>query len=441
MKTISKKEVLLHNTPSDCWVIIFNDVYDLTPFVEKHPGGSRIILTRAGEDATSYFQTKHWGDEKIKKYLQKFLIGTLPEEERIKEEHMNEPFLKELVELCHKNNLYKIDKRTALKFGVIRAALLLSFFGTLLYGFVFSEFKIASIVAAIIQGMIATSLFGLIAHESTHRNYPKGKVSQFLLKIFGPILWPFISMEALEFEHNNHHIKIGDPEYDFEVAGFAPYVRYSGAIELNNNHKRQQFAAKFLYPFYANIITTIGAAKSNYWSSHNRNLNKKHTLSIIWTFVFYLGLPLLFGINIFWSLFLYLIFQCVLYFGVYIGSAVNHFVPPIIEEIPLEHKNKCGYYACHNTADFCSNSTFWFFYTGGFNIQIEHHLIAFIPAENLKKMAVIVRELCKKYNYPYRNYSSVRDLWNAHYEYLKIMSSDNELVEKELLNKQQYQAR
>ncbi|XP_054787627.1 cytochrome B5-like protein isoform X2 [Prosopis cineraria] len=53
-KTYSKAEVSLHNKRTDCWIIIKNKVYDVTSYVEEHPGGD-AILTHAGDDSTEGF--------------------------------------------------------------------------------------------------------------------------------------------------------------------------------------------------------------------------------------------------------------------------------------------------------------------------------------------------------------------------------------------------
>lgn len=49
---ISPKEVSLHNTREDCWIIVDEKVYDVTNYVDEHPGGESI-LTNAGKDSTS----------------------------------------------------------------------------------------------------------------------------------------------------------------------------------------------------------------------------------------------------------------------------------------------------------------------------------------------------------------------------------------------------
>ncbi|KAJ8768650.1 hypothetical protein K2173_023554 [Erythroxylum novogranatense] len=53
-KTYSKAEVSLHNRRTDCWIIIKDKVYDVTSYVEEHPGGD-AILAHAGDDSTEGF--------------------------------------------------------------------------------------------------------------------------------------------------------------------------------------------------------------------------------------------------------------------------------------------------------------------------------------------------------------------------------------------------
>lgn len=52
-------EVQKHVTMDDCWVIIKGNVYDVTYFLETHPGGKQAILMRAGKDVTKLFSQIH----------------------------------------------------------------------------------------------------------------------------------------------------------------------------------------------------------------------------------------------------------------------------------------------------------------------------------------------------------------------------------------------
>jgi hypothetical protein len=51
----SEKDVAAHSRPSDCWIIVRGVVYDVTSFLESHPGGPLLILSVAGGDATQAF--------------------------------------------------------------------------------------------------------------------------------------------------------------------------------------------------------------------------------------------------------------------------------------------------------------------------------------------------------------------------------------------------
>ena len=442
-KTISRAEVLKHNKLNDCWLVIRNNVYNFTPFIKQHPGGSDILMSRAGEDATSYFIGKHGNNKAIMRQLEKLRIGILPDSERILTDDFDEPFLMELIDQCRKQKLYQIPTIFKNKYTWLRFANIVVFF-TLSILAIYGAFPwYIAMLLVVGQAIIGTSLFGLVAHESTHRLFPKNKILKGILKFTWPVFWPFIAQNALRYEHNSHHVKIGDPEYDFEVAGFASLIRYTGEIEPNWFHRHQHKIAKFIYPFYANIITTIGGKKSTFWSSHNRKVYWEHAYSLIITGIYFIGIPALITGQFWWFFLLYMTYQCVLFYGIYVGAAINHFVPQIVEEIPDEHKDKYAYYICHNTTNFCSDSNFWFWYTGGFNVQIEHHLIPFVPVENLRKMTPIVKALCEKYGYPYHNYSTVKHLWDAHYDYLRIMSNDaaSKFSMLEMANKKSYHAR
>lgn len=61
-------EVARHNTSDDCWVALNGQVYDLTEFAGRHPGGKATILAWAGKEASNFFNGIHQGI-RIQQYL------------------------------------------------------------------------------------------------------------------------------------------------------------------------------------------------------------------------------------------------------------------------------------------------------------------------------------------------------------------------------------
>ncbi|MBU4188705.1 MAG: cytochrome b5 domain-containing protein [Actinobacteria bacterium] len=70
-------EVAQHAGASSCWTIVNAQVYDVTDWINRHPGGADKILGLCGKDGTSAFQTQHNGQSNPESELSQFLIGPL----------------------------------------------------------------------------------------------------------------------------------------------------------------------------------------------------------------------------------------------------------------------------------------------------------------------------------------------------------------------------
>eukprot|EP01062_Namystynia_karyoxenos_P070266 TRINITY_DN65657_c0_g1_i1.p1 TRINITY_DN65657_c0_g1~~TRINITY_DN65657_c0_g1_i1.p1 ORF type:complete len:575 (+),score=105.53 TRINITY_DN65657_c0_g1_i1:75-1799(+) len=63
-------------TRERCWTVIYGKVYDVTNFLDEHPGGDEILLRHAGEDASAEFDKYH--SQSAKAQLQLYYLGEVP---------------------------------------------------------------------------------------------------------------------------------------------------------------------------------------------------------------------------------------------------------------------------------------------------------------------------------------------------------------------------
>ena len=72
---LSNSEIKAHNSKSDCWSIVNANVYNLTSYVQSHPGGASVIANICGKDGSKAFVNQHNTQGKPNNVLSSFLLG------------------------------------------------------------------------------------------------------------------------------------------------------------------------------------------------------------------------------------------------------------------------------------------------------------------------------------------------------------------------------
>ncbi|KMT08906.1 hypothetical protein BVRB_6g136260 [Beta vulgaris subsp. vulgaris] len=75
-KLFSMQETAEHNTKEDCWVVIDGKVYDVTSYMDEHPGGDDVFLTASGKDAKEDFEDAGHSQD-ARDIMEKYFVGEL----------------------------------------------------------------------------------------------------------------------------------------------------------------------------------------------------------------------------------------------------------------------------------------------------------------------------------------------------------------------------
>uniref|UniRef100_A0A0C9QWS3 TSA: Wollemia nobilis Ref_Wollemi_Transcript_3290_1186 transcribed RNA sequence n=1 Tax=Wollemia nobilis TaxID=56998 RepID=A0A0C9QWS3_9CONI len=75
-KVYSLGEVAQHNDNKDCWLVIAGKVYDVTKFMDDHPGGDEVLLSATGKDATDDFEDVGHSNS-AREMMEQYYIGEI----------------------------------------------------------------------------------------------------------------------------------------------------------------------------------------------------------------------------------------------------------------------------------------------------------------------------------------------------------------------------
>jgi len=80
-KVFRAQEVKSHKDAKSTWIIIHNQVYDVTKFLDEHPGGEEVLLEQAGGDATEAFEDVGHSTD-ARDLMKDYLIGDIHEDDQ-----------------------------------------------------------------------------------------------------------------------------------------------------------------------------------------------------------------------------------------------------------------------------------------------------------------------------------------------------------------------
>mmetsp|Transcript_59198 Transcript_59198/g.183831 ORF Transcript_59198/g.183831 Transcript_59198/m.183831 type:complete len:557 (-) Transcript_59198:226-1896(-) len=199
-------EVAGHNTRADLWIIVDGRAYDVTNFVDKHPGGALPIENMAGKDCTDVFANYHAA--RVYKYmLPPYLVGEVSDYAVFPHVADFRAIRQELL----RRGLFKTDMRFYAKMGTWLVAL----FCCALWLSIGCTSCGAHMCGAAVLGIFWQQLAG-IGHDLGH----SGVTHVFWLDhMIGSALAALMGISTCWWKrnHNTHHVVCNSVEHDPDI--------------------------------------------------------------------------------------------------------------------------------------------------------------------------------------------------------------------------------
>jgi linoleoyl-CoA desaturase len=273
-----------------------------------------------------------------------------------------------------------------------------------------------------------------IMHDANHGAYSK---NQTVNKIFGYCLNIVGGFDVnWRIQHNVlHHTYTNIIGMDEDVdAGIV--LRFSDSQKRKPHHGYQHYYAWFLYGLMSiswiltkDFIQIVKYNKKNLVATQGTTLSKAVISLTIWKIVYLsyiIGLPIFFTGNIGVTIAGFLLMHFIA--GLFLTTVFlcAHIVDQTDFPLPDQEGNIEKNWYVHQmetTANFSNRKSFFSWFIGGLNYQIEHHLFPTICHVHYYELSKIVKETANEFGLPYHANQSFLQALRHHANHLKIMGS------------------
>jgi linoleoyl-CoA desaturase len=424
MGRLTWDEIGKHNHTGDCWIVIDGEVYDVTAWIGRHPGG-QVIACLAGEDASAAFHGSHLRD--ISGILRAYSIGRVCDYESAFSAYRDDFYdtLKARV-LAHFQRTGTDHRAAACEIsGIVYTTLML--LGCWLFMY---TVPVWGIIAAVPMGMATCALVGAFGHERIHGNLlPATSSRNPLSRIVNNTLWgvqiPFMPERYFQYEHIKHHGHPMKASEDYDVYALYPLLRLSPDTARKKHHALQHYYAPLVYSLYIFIQVVVGYV-SPFFDKRRILRDDRGWFDVgmmkLVAVLFHIALPV-YLTDAWWTLACASIYFMTWQSCIYMTSGLPHMTT---DSESSDTDETWPHYVCRTTVNIKTGSRFFGWLCGGLNHHLTHHLLPSVPRRHLPSVTPIVRSTCAEFGYPYVEYDSFRRYYEKHVGYLYRMGCSSD---------------
>lgn len=271
-----------------------------------------------------------------------------------------------------------------------------------------------------------------IMHDANHGAYSKNEKVNFWIGRVLNLVGGFAP--TWNIQHNVlHHSYTNVHGYDEDVSPPIPLLRFSPTDKYRKIQRFQFIYAWFFYGLMTlSWITNKDFAqlyrykKMGLTNTQSNSFNKL-LIELIFTKIFYyayiLVIPILVMDIAWWAIPLYIILMHFIA-GLILAAIFQpaHVVNETIFPEPDENcsiENNWAIHQLQTTSNFAPKSRFFYWYVGGLNYQVEHHLFPNICHVHYKNLSKIVKQTAEEFGLPYYSEPTFVSALSNHVKMLK----------------------
>jgi linoleoyl-CoA desaturase len=425
-KTVSYEELKSHASYSDAWISINGTVYDITRFLDSHPSGD-TFRGQLGTEVGGPFSSAHLNtgleelvrDQHFLRTNRISVIGRLDVSGDHLHRHNNNRFLDRILYLDTNNDPFWLELRarvasylketgesTHYTFG--EGLAYLAYYLTIYCLLSYLTWVARWWAAAPLLGFHMVCAMANIAHMATHHGFTKTP----WLNGAAYYIFDLSGMSGLKWQitHQTHHNQ-PHSSIDHQTNGYDYFgIRIHKYMKRGWYHRYQ--------PIYFWLIVSLyhplQLISATLWVLQNREF-VRHRREILAHFLAKGALVLqvvycAYAYNIWTALGLLALYSTACSMAAYILLFNDH---KETHAVLGELEDVGGFHARMSWAEVqVRTSGNWYptnwllkfveFHHGYFNYHIEHHLFPTFKPSLLKRISPIVREVCSKYDVPYK---------------------------------------
>jgi len=457
-KVISEKDPIVTTQPTTFW-IIHGQKYDLSDFIERHPGGKEAILLGRGRDCTALFESYHPFTTKhryvcvtnsihvceacsflkslcfFRHILEKFRTASMNSE--IKDHVELDPFYEILKSRVSQQLLERgihPEKDRCATYGRFTYYTII-----LILLFVSAYYHIQASLWGSFFFAICGWLIGALGHDAGHfaasRNPMINDVAVWGMSLLcNPIMWQHQHTYA-------HHSHTNDSHHDPDLHHFDILLRVHRRCKYKQVYRNQTnvvwvILAYTLVVFGTCIKIPISVMTTGCIYGIVENTDRKRRFRSLCMLLHYIGYLGIIVVAPFFSTKSWTVcISCPLLHLAVAGllfaffSQINHLNEKSLEnQYAIDGLSTTSSWAINQVVtsnNFAVDSIFWHFFSNGLNMQIEHHLFPGLNHCHLHHIAPLVKATCDEFRVPYKSYESWSDIMNATLRWLEVLSIDD----------------